>query len=118
MNSVKCLEDRIGIVSALQIIHTNNARNVFLAVDIVFGLERIQFLQIRFCKSRLQIKLDVAGGWLFNLVVIGQTIDFGCAEVNENVMIQLDTVLVGWGGNALALKISTTHQTGVDVIIG
>ena len=52
------------------------------------------------------------------MIVVRETVYFGSVKVDEDVVATIDTVLVSGSGDAFALEVPATDQTGVDVVGG
>ncbi len=117
-DSIQNLKSRVKIVCSIQIIHTNNPWSIFLTIHIVSELILIHFSQILLRIRWLQVKFNILQSMWFDLIVIRQTVYFSCSEVDEKMMVRLNTVLKGRSWHAFTLKISTTTQTSVNTDIG
>ncbi len=76
-DGVEELKSGIGVVGAIEIVHTDDTRDVFFAVDVVFGFEKEQLLEIFSVVMRLQIEFDIFESVTFDFVVVRETKDFG-----------------------------------------
>lgn len=50
-------------------------------------------------------------------VVLGQTVDFDCVQVDKEVVVVRDAVLEGRRGEAFALEILPANQAPIDVVV-
>jgi hypothetical protein len=68
-------------------------------------------------KKREMYYFDVRERGVNDFVIIRQAIDFFIVQVNENVMIGLQTMKVGLRMRPSALKVFSTNEASVDVLI-
>lgn len=116
-NSIQYLQNAVERICQCEVVKAYCSWNILSTINIIFNhyLVKLHSLYSFVIVFRTEVVFDIWKGMWSDFVIIRETIDTSSMEVDEHIVVVLNTVLVCWRRCRFSLKISPADETSVNI---